>query len=74
MYVSVDNHLQFDSFGNLINESATTTTRFGYTGREIDRESIFQFNRERYYIAAIGVWASQDPIGFAADDANIQGM
>ena len=70
--VTVVNHLQFDSFGNLINETGTGTTIYGFTGREIDRESIFQFNRERYYISALGVWASEDPIGFTAGDMNIR--
>jgi RHS repeat-associated protein len=69
---TLENHLVYDSFGNVLSESGSTTTLFGYTGRELDRESIFQFNRTRYYVSSLGVWASEDPIGFAAGDANVR--
>jgi RHS repeat-associated protein len=45
--------------------------RFGFTGRERDVESDLQFNRARYYDASTGRWISEDPIGFAAGDTNL---
>lgn len=51
--------------------SGTVDHIFGYTGREHDAESHLQFNRARYYDAALGRWISEDPIGFAAGDANL---
>jgi RHS repeat-associated protein len=45
---------------------------FGFTGRERDEESDLQYNRARYYDAAIGQWANEDPLGFDAGDANLR--
>lgn len=44
---------------------------FGYAGREWDKDVKLQFNRARWYDPATGRWISQDPIGFAAGDANL---
>jgi len=44
---------------------------FGFTGRERDQETGLQYNRARYYDARAGRWISEDPIGFAAGDANL---
>src|SRR5262249_37326401 len=45
--------------------------RFQYTGREYDSAVKLQYNRARYYDAALGKWVSVDPIGFEAGDANL---
>ena len=42
-----------------------------YTGREFDAEIGLQYNRARYYDAKVGRWISEDPIGFAAGDYNV---
>ena len=68
----VVNHLKYDSYGNVISESnPAVKTRYKYTGREFDTETGMQYNRARYYDAAIGRFISEDPIGFAGGDANI---
>jgi RHS repeat-associated protein len=63
---SVENHIQYDSFGNIIDESDDGMThRFGFTGRPFDAESGLQNNLNRWYDPAIGQWISEDPIGFS---------
>jgi len=78
-------HLSYDSFGNRVfdqNYSSTGTTIsstdklavdviFGYTGRFWDADIGLQSNRARWYAPSQGRWISQDPIGFAAGDANL---
>ncbi|WP_146521937.1 RHS repeat-associated core domain-containing protein [Stieleria varia] len=68
-------HTEFDAFGNEIQPISPTPedwrSRFGYTGRDRDPETDLQYNRARYYDARTGSWISQDPIGFAAGDANL---
>ena len=44
---------------------------FGFTGRMYDDETGLQNNLNRWYDAKVGRWISEDPIGFAAGDANI---
>ena len=66
------NHIKYDSYGNVISESnPALKTRYKYSGREFDAETELQYNRARYYDAAIGRFISEDPIGFAGGDANI---
>ena len=65
-------HRDYDSFGNLIYESAPTYgDRYGWTGREFDAETDLQYNRARWYDPATGRWMSQDPLGFDAGDSNL---
>jgi RHS repeat-associated protein len=78
---TIQKHMDYDSFGNVIRVTngsgqpstldAQPSTRFLYTGREFDRETGLQYNRARYYDAAISRWLSEDPIGFAAGDVNL---
>lgn len=69
---AVVNHIKYDSYGNVISESnPAVNTRYKYTGREFDAETEMQYNRARYYDAAIGRFISEDPIGFEAGDVNI---
>ncbi|WP_146391966.1 RHS repeat-associated core domain-containing protein [Allorhodopirellula solitaria] len=78
-------HIAYDSFGNRIVEqdydasgSAISSSHadaidelFGYTGRDWDADAGLQNNRARWYDPATGRWLSNDPIGFAAGDANL---
>ena len=69
---NVENHLVYDSFGQITSETNTALDSiYAYTGRERDEESHLQFNRARYYDASTGRWISEDPIGFAAGDPNL---
>ncbi len=64
--------ITYDGFGNVASESNSSFgDRYKYTAREFDSETGLQYNRRRYYSAAIGRWTSQDPIGFDAGDNNL---
>ena len=58
---SVDSNT-YDSFGNASNGSFTS--RYGFTGRELDPLTGLQFSRARFYDRTIGKFVSEDPIGF----------
>ncbi len=66
---TVGNHRGFDAFGNL--DPATVDLLFAFTGRPLDRDTGLQNNLHRCYEPANGRWISEDPIGFAAGDANL---
>jgi RHS repeat-associated protein len=62
----------WDAFGNLTSESNSANgDRYGFTGREREKESGQQYNHHRYYDPATGRWTSQDPIGFGAAHMNL---
>ena len=63
-------HFKYDSFGN-VTSGDTSKTRYLFTSREFDTATKLQYNRARYYDAAVGRWISEDPLGFAAGDANV---
>ncbi len=68
----VVNHLKYDSYGNLISQSnPVNSTRYLYTGREFDAETGLQYNRARYYDAAIARFINEDPLSFGGQDANL---
>jgi RHS repeat-associated protein len=50
-----------DTFGN---RTGSTTTRFGYTGREHDPDTGLMYYRARWYSPETGRFVSEDPIGF----------
>ncbi|NEO34486.1 MAG: RHS repeat-associated core domain-containing protein [Symploca sp. SIO3C6] len=66
------NHITFDSYGNVLNQTDDTfSTRYLFTGREFDTETGLYYYRARYYNSEIGQFISQDPIGFSGDDSNL---
>jgi RHS repeat-associated protein len=68
----VVNHLVYGAFGQTLSETnAAVDHLFGYVGRETDEESDLQFFRNRYYDPANGRFISEDPLGFAAGDENL---
>jgi RHS repeat-associated protein len=70
---TVANHITYDAYGNVTSETASSVDHiYAFTGRERDEESDLQFNRARYYDAAIGQWVSEDPIEFLARDSNLR--
>ncbi len=69
---NVVNHIQYDSYGNVKSETdATIEMLFGYTGKPLDESTGLQNNRHRWYDAQVGRWTSEDSIGFAAGDTNL---
>lgn len=66
------NHRKYDSFGNLVSENNSAVDHlFGFTGRPWDDASNLQYNLNRWYDSVTGQWMSEDPIGFAAGDGNL---
>jgi RHS repeat-associated protein len=69
---TIANHRNYDAFGNLISETHSDVDEvFGYTGRLYDEASKLQNNTNRWYDSKTGLWLSEDPIGFAGEDANL---
>ncbi|MEK6282276.1 MAG: RHS repeat-associated core domain-containing protein [Acidobacteriota bacterium] len=56
--------LSYGSFGNVTSGSAST--RYTYTGREIDADAGLMYYRARWYDPQQGRFTSEDPIGFQA--------
>jgi RHS repeat-associated protein len=68
---TVIDHVTYDSFGRIVNQTSPINLRFAYTGRELDDETGQYYYRARYYDAADGRFISEDLIGFNAGDTNI---
>jgi RHS repeat-associated protein len=64
--------VQYDAFGKVTSQSnATNQPHHGFAGRDIEPVGGLTYNRNRYYSTSSGRFISQDPIGFAAGDANL---
>ncbi len=69
---SVVRSLNYDSFDNMVSQtSPTVETLFQFTGRLFDADTGLQNNLNRWYDPEIARWLSEDPISFAAGDANL---
>jgi RHS repeat-associated protein len=69
---SVVNHIVYDAFGKTVSETDTAIAHlYGYTGRELDKETGLQYNRARYLDLVLARWISHDPKSFAAGDTNL---
>ncbi len=68
---TVASHRLYDAFGNRIAVTGAVDHLFAFTGRALDGSTGLQNNLNRWYDAELGRWVSQDPIGFAAGDANL---
>ncbi|MBX3435734.1 MAG: hypothetical protein KF847_20645, partial [Pirellulales bacterium] len=69
---AVKNHVAYNSAGVKVSETdAAFAAMFGFTGRQWDADASLQNNLNRWYDPKIGKWISEDPIGFAAGDANL---
>ncbi|AFY71953.1 RHS repeat-associated core domain protein (plasmid) [Thalassoporum mexicanum PCC 7367] len=66
------NHLSYDSFGNILNESnSNLNSRHLFTGREYDKETGLYQYRNRYYDSTTGRFLNEDPLGFGGGDTNL---
>jgi len=64
--------IDYDSFGQILNETNPANgDRFKYTAREWDALLGQYYYRARYYGSDIGRFYSEDPLRFAAGDANL---
>jgi len=69
---TIVNHLVYDAFGQITRQTdPTLTPLFAFTARPLDPATGLQNNLNRWYDAQVGRWISEDPIGFAARDANV---
>ena len=69
---TVLDHIVYDSFGNIVTETnASNGDRFKFAGMQYDATTGQYYDHARYYSAATGRFVSQDPMGFAAGDANL---
>lgn len=60
--------VNYSAFGYPMN---APLTRFSYTGQEFDADTGLYYYNARWYDPATGRFMSQDPLGFAAGDANL---
>ena len=68
----VVNHITYDSFGNVVAQTdSSLSSRYLFTGRELDDELGLYYYRARYYDQTIGRFLSEDPIGFESRDPNL---
>jgi RHS repeat-associated protein len=69
---TIVNHLVYDAFGRITTQTdPTLAPLFAFTARPLDPATGLQNNLNRWYDAQVGRWVSEDPIGFAARDANV---
>ena len=67
----VVNSYDYDAYGNFESRIEAVANPYAFTSREYDPESGLYYYRARYYDANSGRFISEDPIGFAAGDANL---
>jgi RHS repeat-associated protein len=72
-------HIVYDAYGQIVSQTnpqthlaATNKIRFGYTGQIWDADAKLYYYRARWYDPHIGKFTSEDPLGFAAGDTNVQ--
>jgi RHS repeat-associated protein len=65
-------HIVYDSFGNITTETnAANGDRFKFGGMEFDSVTGQYYDNARWYGSATGRFDIQDPMGFAAGDADL---
>ncbi|MEL7498440.1 MAG: Ig-like domain-containing protein [Planctomycetota bacterium] len=69
---NVVNHIQYNSFGEVASQTnGLVDVLFGFTGKPLEKATGLQNNHHRWYDSSVGRWTSEDPITFAAGDANL---
>ena len=72
---AVAEHITYNAFGQQTgvtsNGSFNPDVVFGYTSKFYDTETELQWNVNRWYNSATGTWMSQDPLGFAGGQPNL---
>jgi RHS repeat-associated protein len=54
---------RYDAFGNIIEQSGTAPSRYGFSTKPIELVTGFLYYGYRYYDPVTGRWPSRDPIG-----------
>jgi RHS repeat-associated protein len=69
---AVLDQIAYDAFGNIVAQlNPLVDNPLLFTSREFDAETGLYYNRARYLDPTTGRWTTQDPMGFAAGDANL---
>jgi RHS repeat-associated protein len=69
---TVANHRVYDAFGQLKSQTnAAVDCLFGFTGQAFDKDTGLASYRARWYDPAVGRFASEDWLSFAAGDVNL---
>jgi RHS repeat-associated protein len=69
---AVLDQIAYDAFGNIVAQlNPLLVNPILFTSREFDAETGLYYNRARYLDPSTGRWTTQDPMGFAAGDANL---
>ncbi|MFN6103962.1 MAG: RHS repeat-associated core domain-containing protein, partial [Planctomycetaceae bacterium] len=69
---TVVNHVRYDTFGQIVSQTNSQFQPwFAYTGREWDPAVGLYVYRARWYDPRAGRFLSEDPLGFAAGDVNL---
>jgi RHS repeat-associated protein len=69
---AVLDQIAYDAFGNIVAQlNPLLVNPILFTSREFDAETGLYYNRARYLDPTTGRWTTQDPLGFAAGDANL---
>ena len=67
---TIEEHIDYDAFGKPLSPSGVDVV-LGSTGRLYDEATGLRDHDQRWYDVATARWLSQDPIAFAAGDANL---
>jgi RHS repeat-associated protein len=70
---TLENHLVYSSYGELKSQTGggAYSPFHRFTGKPFDAAVGLQYNVNRWYDPGPGRWISEDPIGFAGGDANL---
>jgi RHS repeat-associated protein len=69
---AVLDQIAYDAFGNIVAQlNPLLVNPILFASREFDAETGLYYNRARYLDPTTGRWTTQDPLGFAAGDANL---
>ncbi len=65
-------HILYDAFGNVVSQTdAADQPAFLFAGEMYDSNTGLYYDHERWYDPETGDFISQDPLGFAAGDSNL---
>lgn len=68
---SIAQRMDYDGFGQVVNDTSPGFQPFGYAGGLYDRDTKLVRFGARDYNPETGRWTVKDPIGFAGGDANL---
>jgi RHS repeat-associated protein len=69
---AIQTEYTYEPFGGTSVSGTSTSSAFGFTGREDDGTGLY-FYRARYYDPRLQRFVGEDPIGFRAGDPNLHG-